>query len=105
MATGQPTCTVSGSFKGIGNKGPHQKIQVLARPVEFPASYEGNILVADEEYTFLNSDGTFQLELVRNAKVIIEVPRAGIRHQITIPDQDTAELKDLLPSTIIDYSV
>jgi hypothetical protein len=72
--------------------------------VEFPAKYGLNIIHADPVSTVADVDGQFQVKLVRNSIVVVEIERAGIKHQITIPDQATAELMDLLPTFAIDFT-
>ena len=97
-------CVVSGSLINLGGN-PANLIKVTARMVAFPAKFNGSILGGDQAYTFLDSNGKFSLPLLRGSTCIIEIPRAGIKSQINIPDQVTANLMDLLPPFAIDYSV
>lgn len=89
-------CVVSGSVRNVGGQVSSQ-VRVVARPVQFPTTYGSNLINADAQWTYINSDGSFQLSLVRGSTVIIEIDRAGIRHQVVIPDAPTADLLDLLP--------
>lgn len=97
-------CVLTGTLKNYSNTTP-QLLKVVARPVEFPAGYDSTILSADQMYTVVDTFGRFSLPLVRNSIVIIEIARAGIRHQVTIPDQATVDLKDILPPFAVDFTV
>lgn len=97
-------CIVTGKFINLAGNMASQ-IKVSARAVDFPAKTGNRIVAADTICTTLSSDGSFQLSLLRGATVIIEVPRAGIRHQIVIPDTPSAELTSLLPPFAVDYSL
>ena len=100
----EDVCIVRGSFKNY-SVSTSSLLKVVARPVQFPANYGQDILAADQMFTFVDSFGNFSLPLVRNSIVVIEVERAGIRHQITVPDADTADLKDLLPPFAVDFTI
>jgi phage baseplate assembly protein gpV len=96
-------CVVKAQFIGLSGDGAKQ-IRVTARMVEFPASSNGRIVSGDTIYTYLNSNGECELTLLRNSVVLIEVPRAAIRSQITVPDTPTADLMNLLPPFSVDFS-
>lgn len=97
------TCVVTGSLRDVGGNVP-QNTRISFRPVEFPAKYGLSIIQADPVQTVANVDGEFQVRLVRNSIVVVEIERAGIKHQITIPDQASADLTDLLPPFAIDFT-
>lgn len=96
-------CVVKGQFLGVHGDSA-ANIKVSAHAVEFPARSGNRIVAGDIAFTFLDSSGKFELPLLRNATVLLEAPRAGIRHQIVIPDKPSANLIDLLPPFTIDYS-
>ena len=95
------TCIITGYVKNITGKTP-DLAKIMVRPVEFPAKYGQNIINADRITTVPDYSGQFQLELIRGAIVVIEIERAGIRHQITVPDTPAANLVDLLPAFAMD---
>lgn len=96
-------CVVSGS---IFNQSafPPRDLRIVASPVNFPAKDGGSIIASDEVYTSPDSQGNWQLTLIRNSVVIIKIERCGINTQITVPNSPTANLVDLLPPFVIDYS-
>lgn len=98
-------CIVKGQFVGLAGANPGMQIRVAAHPVEFPAKSSNKVVIADEVFTYLDHEGRFELPLLRGAVCVIEVPRAAIRHQIIVPDQDSADLMDLLPPFAVDYSM
>ena len=90
------TCIVSGNIVDIGGQ-PGQGQQVVVRALAFPVS-EGSSIVASDPITDKpNIAGNFAVILVRNQTVTIEIDRTGIKNQFVVPDQETAELLDLLP--------
>lgn len=102
--TVQDKCVVKGKFIGLSGERA-SLIKVTARAIEFPARSGNRIVAGDVIWTNLNYDGSFELPLLRGATVLLEVPRAAIRHQIAIPDSPTAELTNLLPPFAVDYSL
>lgn len=89
-------CVVSGNIVDVGGAaGKGQTIRL--RPSSFPSEENGSIITSDAIETTPDFLGNFSLPLVRNQTLTIEITRTGIRVQITIPDQETANLIDLLP--------
>jgi len=97
-------CVVKGEFIGLSGNAA-QQIKITARMVDFPAKSSNRIVSGDTIFTFLNSDGKFEMALLRGSTVLIEVPRAAIRSQIVVPDTASANLMDLLPPFAIDFTV
>jgi hypothetical protein len=97
-------CVVSGQFVGLSGSRPGKPIQVTARPIRFPAESNGRVIAADSLFTFLDSTGAFEIALLRGLICIIEIPCAGIRHQVEIPDAASANILDLLPPLVNNYS-
>lgn len=99
-------CIVTGNIATLSSLPPFaEPLKIVAYPSQFPAKYSNTILTADAVWTFADSLGNFSLGLVRKSIVIIEIKRTGIRAQITIPDNATANLMDLLPPFTVDYSL
>lgn len=97
------TCVVSGRIQTFGLTTPSD-IKITARAVAFPAKTgSGILLTGDTIWTRPDAYGNFTLGLARNAIMMFEVERAGIRAQITIPDADTANIVDLLPNIVNNY--
>lgn len=103
LAAGPDICVLTGTIKNISGGEPLHT-RVTARPVEFPAKYNMNVIAADIVWTVLDSYGMFSLPLVQGSTVIIEIERAAIKHQIVIPYAPSANLIDLLPPFVVDYS-
>lgn len=96
-------CVVHGSVLDYGGT-PAQKLKVTAQPTRFPAKHGNHILAADAVYTYPNADGEFDLVLVRNSVVLVEIERCGLRAQVTIPDAANVNLLDILPPLPNDYT-
>lgn len=96
-------CVVHGSVLDYGGA-PAQQLKVTAQPIRFPARHGNHILAADAVYTYPNADGEFDIVLVRNSVVLVEIERCGLRAQITVPDAANANLIDLLPPIPNDYT-
>jgi hypothetical protein len=97
-------CAVSGSVFTQNAQAP-QGLRIIARPAQFPASDNGNILAADAVWAYPDSIGNFTLILIQNSIVLITIERTGIYNvQITVPASDTANLLDLLPALPYDYT-
>ena len=89
-------CIVSGNVRDIAGE-PGLGRAVTFRIAESPFSVGSSIVSGEPIQTVPDFAGNFSIALLRNAKIIVEIQRAGIRHQIDIPDQETANLIDLLP--------
>lgn len=98
-------CIVSGT---VFNQSalPPQSVKIVARPAQFPAKDGNNILTADAVWTYADAYGNFSLPLIQNSVALIYIERAGIRGaQITVPASPSANMIDLLPPIVIDYSI
>lgn len=89
-------CVVSGSVRTVGNTVP-KGARAIFRPVLFPATMSGSMLHAESAVAVLTAYGTFSVELVQGATVVVEIEGTGIRAQIEIPYEATADLMTLLP--------
>lgn len=89
-------CVISGNLLDL-NIQPALNTVITARIVKVPSSVNNALLTARIISTNPNHLGAFELVLPRNITAVIEIPEAGIRHQITVPDQATSTLLDLLP--------
>lgn len=91
-----PTCVVTGNIVDIGGL-PMSATDVVFRPPHVP-SFAGPSLVASGIIrTMTDAFGNFSVRLLRNTSVLVEIEKAGIRYLISIPDEPTAQLLDLLP--------
>lgn len=97
-------CIVTGTVLNMSALGPN-RLQVRARGVGFPAKTGAFLLSGDEVWTWVDAYGNFSLPLIRNAIMMVEIERAGVRAQITVPDAPTASLISLLPPIDFDYSI
>lgn len=90
-------CIISGNLIDIGGEpGTGQTIRasVMSSPSK---SSGGSIIVSDPIDHRPDAMGNFSIALLRGETVIIDIPRAGIRQQIVVPDQPSALLLDLIP--------
>jgi hypothetical protein len=89
-------CIVSGNIVDIGgNPGMNQNLRF--NPVGVPAQSGQSLLTSDKIQTVPDALGNFSVKLIRGQTVVVELERTGIRHQIVVPDQETALILDLLP--------
>lgn len=100
-------CIISGNIANLSAVPPSREpLKIVARLAQFPAKYASTLLAADAVWTFADALGNFSLALVQNSVVIIEINRLGIRSaQITVPQTTSANLIDLLPPFVVDYSL
>lgn len=91
------TCTVSGNIVDLGGSpGTQIKIQFHIGPL--PSVAGGTSLIsADILTTFPDAFGNFSVNLIREKDVIVEIPQTGVKQQIHVPDQESANILDLLP--------
>jgi hypothetical protein len=81
----------------IGADGfPCKDEEIIVRIVDFPFSASASLATARPGYTRSNGNGHFELNLLRGATVIIEIPVSGIRKQFIVPDQPSVALVDAL---------
>lgn len=89
-------CIVSGNIVDVGGA-PGKGQVVRFRPSSFPSEENGAIITSDAVETTPDVLGNFSVALVRNQTLTVEITKTGIRVNIEIPDQETANLIDLLP--------
>lgn len=91
-----PTCVVTGNIVDIG--GDPLALNTLSfRPRNVPGVAGQSLMASGHIRTNTDAYGNFSVKLLRSAIVLVEIENAGIRHLITVPDEPTAALIDLLP--------
>lgn len=90
------TCIITGNITDLGGD-PSQRSAVVFRLAKRPSEVGGAFVSAVPQQTLPDVFGAFSVVLVRGVRTIVEIPSVGIRHTIDVPDQDTANLVDLLP--------
>lgn len=92
-------CIVSGNIVDIVG---HAAISTLIsfNPVSGPITVGTSFLNSSVIETTPDAYGNFSIALLRNVQVRVILPTVGVNHKITVPDQETALLKDLLPIPI-----
>lgn len=89
-------CLITGNVLDIGGEvGKHS--QVTFRIANVPKRVGGSLVVADKLVTVPDALGNISVALIRGVIALVEIPAAGIKYQITVPDQPSALLLDLLP--------
>jgi hypothetical protein len=91
-----PKCIVTGNVVDIGGN-PMSLEKIVCRPRNVPGVTGTSLIAAGIINTVADAFGNFAVELIRGAIVLVEIERAGIRHLITVPNQPTALILDLLP--------
>jgi hypothetical protein len=97
VASVQPgKCLIVGNIVDIGGN-PERNVSVRFRIVKLPATVGNAVIGGDPIHTQPDAFGAFSALLIRGAVVLVEIPGAALKHQITVPDQETANLVDILP--------
>lgn len=97
FAVSADTCVVTGGVAQIMG-GPVRQEVLVFRPLTVPTYVGGtSLLSAGAVRSVTDAFGNFSVALLRGAKVLVEVERAGIKYKIDVPDAATANLIDLLP--------
>lgn len=91
-----PICVVTGNIIDIGGS-PLAIETIVFRPPHVPVAAGPSLVAAGIIRTSTDAFGNFSVRLLRSSTVLVEIDRAGIRHQILVPDQPTASIIDLLP--------
>lgn len=95
--TAPPQCIVSGNLVDIGGN-PLQQSRVHFQPRNVPGKTDGGSIIAAGDISVLSDVyGNFAVRLIRESKVLVTMPDAGIRILIEVPDAPTANILDLLP--------
>jgi len=92
----EDTCLIQGNIRDIGGN-PAVDHRVYIRPVNFPGQSGNTILSSVPVITNSDGLGNFNVALLRNQVVLIDINSTGVKTQITVPDQASALLVDLLP--------
>lgn len=91
-------CIISGNTLDLTGEVLPGK-QVVFTPTGAPTIHGSSVVNYKRIITYTDVLGNFSVSLLREAAAIVEIPEAGLRAQITVPDQPTALLLDLLPPT------
>jgi hypothetical protein len=89
-------CIVSGNILDLGGE-PSTESWLNFRVAKTPSVLGGSLVEGKILRTIPDAYGNFSVVLLRGKKVIVEIPQAGLRHTISVPEQETANLVDLLP--------
>lgn len=91
-----PYCIVTGNMVDVGAAAAFGQ-SVVFRVPSVPVFTQTSMLSANIIRTVTDAFGNFSVKLLRGIRVLVEIEQAGIRYQITVPDQPTAAILDLLP--------
>lgn len=90
------TCLVSGNIVDLGGE-PGLESELTWRIAKTPAVAGDSIVDGKILRTRPDAFGNFSIILLRGKKVVVDVVKSGLKHTITVPDQETASLVDILP--------
>jgi len=88
------TCTVYGQIVDATGE-PLQNANVYFRPIVSSQIIDGSALALSAAIARTDVNGEFAIELVRLAQVLVVIESTAYRKNITIPDQSSADIKDL----------
>lgn len=89
-------CLVTGNIIDLGGD-PVWNAPVSFRIVGLPAVVGSSMVAGTFLRTITDSNGNFHVDLIRGATVVVEIEKTAIKYQFEVPDQETANLVDLLP--------
>lgn len=95
-----PTCIITGNLIDISGS-PMTGAPIVFRPKNVPIFAGPSLLGSSRVPAYPDAFGNFSVELLRSVQVLVEIDNAGIRQLITVPDQETASLIDLLPPPVL----
>ena len=88
------TCIVYGTIKDMTGE-PAQNTRVHFEPAPVTQFINGNALTMEVRTAYTDVNGTFAIETVRTADVIVIIEEVGYRKRVTIPDQASVSVEDL----------
>lgn len=89
-------CTLIGSILDLSGKAPINS-RITFKIVDVPKRV-GEVLVSAKTIeTTPDANGNFSVNLLCGSTVLVDIPTAGIKNQITIPDQKSVQLTEILP--------
>ena len=90
------TCIIKGSLSDLMGNGP-KDTEITFHVVHIPTRKNSSIITGKPFTTVPDINGNFTIALVKGTTVMCTIPSAGIKNQFKVPEQDTANLIDLLP--------
>jgi len=90
------SCKFFGSLLGLNLQIPTNQVPINVRIAEQPHLTGDFVVVGDRVQTITDGSGDFEMFLPRLAVVVLDIDRAGIRKQFTVPDQESISLIDVL---------
>lgn len=94
---GADKCVVLGNIADITGDVPQGAIEITFSLVKAPQASGMTLLSGKILRTSTDFSGNFSIPLARGAKVMIQIPASGLKHVVTIPNQESISLVDLLP--------
>ena len=88
------TCIVYGTIKDMTGE-PAQNTRVHFEPAPVTQFINGNALTMEVRTAYTDVNGTFAIETVRTADVIVIIEEVGYRKRVTIPNQASVSVEDL----------
>jgi len=90
-------CVVNGHISDLGGEAESGPIEITFGIQRAPQASGYSFITGKTKRTTPDYSGNFSVPLARGVKVLVQIPSAGIKHVVTIPDQETVNLIDLLP--------
>ncbi len=91
-------CRVFGNIKDIAGRPAPGNCPIVVRGEDTPLVVANGFISNNKVTTMPNADGDFSIDILRNQRVSFQIENASIKKiVITVPDQATANLADLIP--------
>lgn len=97
-----PVCNVTGRVTDI-NGSPIKGATVAFRldsPGNQPVFVDGDALSTDEKCLATDENGSFAINLLQGAKVVVRIAEINLHRQVTIPAQASATLEEVLNADV-----
>jgi len=90
-------CIISGNIIDLGGD-PVWNAIISFRTVDLPSIVGSSMVAGTFVKTITDVSGNFYVSLIRGATVLVEIEKTAVKYQFGVPDQETANLVDLLPA-------
>lgn len=100
MAAGASICTVTGTIRkadGAVLPGAQVKATIKSTQQDQGGQVAGGVGVTSDTITAFTTDtGTFGIDLIQGAVVLLEIPDINLRKEITVPVLTTEDFANLI---------
>lgn len=93
--TSVDVCNVYGVIKDMSGE-PVHGARISFEPTNKTQFINGTLITIESKIYYSDDNGNFNADLIRGAEVIVTIDAIGLRRKITVPDQASVSILDLL---------